>query len=156
MNAKFRNLAPNGFGPQVRRKKLRAVAKFAAALGAATVALLFATAGASLAAPLLPVPVSTSPSNGDLNPYGVLFVSGKLGGKLRPGDILVSNFNDKTNTMFLGTTIVDIRNGKQTATPFYTSTTAAEGLSLALGSSRISSLSATFRLYRDQPRVRVH
>lgn len=88
---------------------------------------------AGFAAPLLPVPVSTVPSNGDLNPYGVLFVSGNLGGALKPGDILVSNFNNSQNTMFLGTTIVNIRKGAQTANPFYTATGADEGLSLALG-----------------------
>jgi hypothetical protein len=54
-------------------------------------------------------------------------------GALKRGDILVSNFNNNENTMFLGTTIVDIRNGAQTATPFYTSSVAGEGLSLALG-----------------------
>jgi hypothetical protein len=91
-------------------------------------------AGFAWGVPLLPVPVSTSPSTtGDLNPYGVLFVSSAAGGFLQKGDILVSNFNNSANTMFLGTTIVDIRNGAQTATPFYTSTAAAEGLSLALG-----------------------
>jgi len=136
MNAKSRNLAANALGPRVLRKKLRAWTK-TAALGAATVALaLCATIQAAFAAPLLPVPVSTIPSNGDLNPYGVLFVTGNLGGTLQPGDVLVSNFNTSTNTMFLGTTIVDIRNGAQTATPFYTSTAAGEGLSLALGQLR--------------------
>jgi hypothetical protein len=52
---------------------------------------------------------STVPSNGDVNPYGVAFVpqgfqSGT--GPLRPGQILVSNFNNKMNLQGTGTTIV--------------------------------------------------
>src|SRR4029077_17870155 len=55
--------------------------------------------------------VSTVPPNGDLNPYGVAFVpqgfqSGN--GPLRPGDILVSNFNDSDNLQGTGTTIVRV------------------------------------------------
>jgi len=44
--------------------------------------------------------VSTVPSNGDLNPYGVAFVPEGFhqgAGPLRPGDILVSNFNNNMN-----------------------------------------------------------
>src|SRR5260370_19046935 len=42
---------------------------------------------------------STVPGNGDVNPYGVAFVPPGFpgGGLLRPGDILLSNFNDKAN-----------------------------------------------------------
>ena len=42
--------------------------------------------------------VSTVASSGDQNPYGVAFVPHGFpsGGPLRPDDILVSNFNDKT------------------------------------------------------------
>ncbi|HKV56509.1 MAG TPA: hypothetical protein VJN94_17880 [Candidatus Binataceae bacterium] len=83
--------------------------------------------------PLLPVPISTVPSNGDVNPYGVLFIPGHMGGSLKPGDILVSNFNDAANVMGTGTTIVDIRKGAQLATPFYTAAGTADGLDLALG-----------------------
>jgi hypothetical protein len=60
---------------------------------------------------------STVPSsNGDLNPYGVAFVpQGFEGaGVLSPGDLLVSNFNNSTNTQGTGTTIVRITpDGKQ-------------------------------------------
>jgi hypothetical protein len=47
--------------------------------------------------PFLPstvVTVSTVPSNGDVNPYGVAFVPQGFpaGGVLKAGDILVSNF----------------------------------------------------------------
>jgi uncharacterized protein (TIGR03118 family) len=54
--------------------------------------------------------ISTVPPNGDLNPYGVAFVpQGFQGnGVLRPGDLLVSNFNNSTNTQGTGTTIVRI------------------------------------------------
>jgi hypothetical protein len=66
-----------------------------------------------------PTIVSTVPPNGDLNPYGVAFVPGdfKLGGPLRRGDILVSNFNASSNLQGTGTTIVDVRGS--TATPFF-------------------------------------
>ena len=49
--------------------------------------------------PLLPPSVSTVPSNGDVNPYGVAFVPKTIptGGVLQPGDILVSNFNNSAN-----------------------------------------------------------
>lgn len=55
--------------------------------------------------------VSTVPSNGDVNPYGVAFVPRGFptGGLLEPGDILVSNFNNSMNLQGTGTTIVDIR-----------------------------------------------
>ncbi|MGD0044852.1 MAG: TIGR03118 family protein, partial [Isosphaeraceae bacterium] len=43
--------------------------------------------------------LTTVPANGDLNPYGVAFVPPGFptGGKLSPGDILVSNFNASSN-----------------------------------------------------------
>ena len=54
--------------------------------------------------------VSTIPSNGDLNPYGVAIVpiGFPQGGPLSPGDILVSNFNASSNLQGTGTTIVRI------------------------------------------------
>jgi len=63
--------------------------------------------------PFLPGPVrvvSTSPSNGDLNPYGVAFVPRNFpaGGTINPGDVLVSNFNASSNLQGSGTTIVDV------------------------------------------------
>ena len=53
---------------------------------------------------------STVPSTGDQNPYGVAFVPAGFpsGGSASPGDILVSNFNDSTNTQGKGTTIMDV------------------------------------------------
>jgi DNA-binding beta-propeller fold protein YncE len=57
--------------------------------------------------------VSTVPSNGDVNPYGVAFVPEgfRSGGPLAPGDILVSNFNNSQNLQGTGTTIVNITPG---------------------------------------------
>lgn len=54
--------------------------------------------------------VSTVPANGDVNPYGVAFVPQGFahGGPLRPGNILVSNFNNSSNLQGTGTTIVNI------------------------------------------------
>lgn len=54
--------------------------------------------------------VSTVPANGDLNPYGVAFVPHNFasGGKIHPGDILVSNFNNAANVQGTGTTIVSV------------------------------------------------
>lgn len=48
---------------------------------------------------------STVPDNGDQNPYAVV-VSPITMGKLRQGDVLVTNFNNKNNLQGLGTTIV--------------------------------------------------
>ena len=55
--------------------------------------------------------LSTVPPNGDLNPYGVAFVppgfqSGT--GPLKPGEVLVSNFNNSANLQGTGTTIVRV------------------------------------------------
>jgi len=63
--------------------------------------------------PFLPAQVravSTVPSNGDVNPYGVAFVPPGFpaGGAINPGDILVSNFNNSMNLQGTGTTIVDV------------------------------------------------
>jgi hypothetical protein len=75
---------------------------------------------------------STVPGNGDVNPYGVAFVPEGFpgGGPLKPGDILVSNFNNSGNLQGAGTTIVSISpGGKQTL--FFPSQ--AIGLTTALG-----------------------
>lgn len=79
-------------------------------------ALLLLPAGILLGhdddSPFLPNPVrsvSTVPTNGDLNPYGVAFVPrGFPAGAATRGNILVSNFNDSGNVQGTGTTIVDI------------------------------------------------
>jgi len=66
-------------------------------------------AAASIFSPFLPLQVSTVPGNGDTNPYGLAFAPFRFpsGGSVKPGQILVSNFND-TSTQGLGTTIISI------------------------------------------------
>ena len=58
--------------------------------------------------PTLPRVVSTIPTNGDANPYGVAFVPKGFpsGGMLNAGDVLVSNFNNAANLQGTGTTII--------------------------------------------------
>lgn len=56
------------------------------------------------------VVASTVPANGDVNPYGVAVVPHSTGHLYR-GDVLVSNFNDKTNAQGTGTTIVQVSPG---------------------------------------------
>jgi hypothetical protein len=85
--------------------------------------------------PFLPTSVrvlSTIPSNGDLNPYGVATVPHGFpqGGTVNPGDILVSNFNSSTNAQGTGTTIVRIQSSGP-ASLFFQGT-APLGLSTAL------------------------
>src|ERR1700689_4178095 len=84
--------------------------------------------------PLLPPSVSTIPSNGDVNPYGVAFVPKTIpaGGGLQPGDILVSNFKNSQNLQGLGTTIPRVDAAGHTST-FFTSTGRQTGLTAALG-----------------------
>jgi hypothetical protein len=75
---------------------------------------------------------STVPGNGDVNPYGVAFVPPGFpgGGLLKPGDILVSNFNDMANVQGTGTTIVDVAPNNQVSLFFQG--TAPLGLSTGL------------------------
>jgi hypothetical protein len=75
--------------------------------------------------------LSTIPSNGDVNPYGVAFVPTgfKGGGMLAPGDLLVSNFNNSTNLQGTGVTISLFTPGSTTPTTFYQGT----GLGLTTG-----------------------
>src|ERR1700722_1852388 len=90
-------------------------------MGAAVLTVMAATGQTtfaqdrSLPTPFLPEqvhPVSTVPPNGDVNPYGVAFVpNGFPTGTVHPGDILVSNFNNKKNLQGTGTTIVDVPAG---------------------------------------------
>jgi hypothetical protein len=50
---------------------------------------------------------STVPQNGDVNPYGTVAIH-RSQGKLRRGDVLISNFNNKANLQGTGTTIVQV------------------------------------------------
>lgn len=75
----------------------------------ALLALLLPSRPVHAGGPFLPLQVSTSPSNGDLNPYGLAFVPPGFasGGGLKPGEILISNFND-TMLQGRGSTIITI------------------------------------------------
>src|SRR5208282_2355025 len=77
--------------------------------------------------------VSTVPSNGDENPYGVAIVPQNYlgGGKLQAGDILVSNFNNSSNEQGTGTTIVEF-NSKGQQSVFFQGKPGL-GLTTALG-----------------------
>ncbi|MDD5544270.1 MAG: hypothetical protein PHX83_13960 [Acidobacteriia bacterium] len=76
---------------------------------------------------------STVPPNGDLNPYGVAFVPREFpnDSPLRPGDILVSNFNNSANMQGTGTTIVAI--SPQGTTSVFFQGSPGLGLTTALG-----------------------
>jgi hypothetical protein len=50
---------------------------------------------------------STTPANGDENPYAIWPVTETIG-SLKAGDVLVDNFNNKSNNQGTGTTIVDM------------------------------------------------
>jgi hypothetical protein len=81
--------------------------------------------------PLPPLSVSTVPSNGDVNPYGVAFVPRiPLDGMIQPNDILVSNFNNSQNLQGLGTTLVRVTPAGQVSLFFQGN---AAGLTAALG-----------------------
>lgn len=78
--------------------------------------------------------ISTVPSNGDVNPYGVAFVNDSFPvgkGPLQHGDILVSNFNNSQNLQGTGTTIVRI--SKAGVQSLFFQGTAPLGLTTALG-----------------------
>jgi len=83
-----------------------------AACGAGLFALLLSSAWAGGDEPILqPSAIaSTVPANGDLNPYGIAFVPSGVPSwsTLKPGDVVVSNFNGKSNVQGTGTTIVKI------------------------------------------------
>jgi len=51
---------------------------------------------------------STVPVNGDQNPYAII-VAPVASGNINKGDVLVDNFNDKSNLQGTGTTIIDYR-----------------------------------------------
>jgi hypothetical protein len=50
---------------------------------------------------------STTPANGDENPYAIWPVTRTIG-SVATGDVLVDNFNNKSNNQGTGTTIVDV------------------------------------------------
>ena len=60
---------------------------------------------------------STIPDNGDQNPYAII-VAPVTSGNINKGDVLVDNFNDKSNLQGTGTTIVDYRPSTKTTILF--------------------------------------
>jgi hypothetical protein len=83
--------------------------------------------------PFAPPSVSTVPSTGDTNPYGVAYVPASVpaDGLLQPGDILVANFNGPSGIQGTGTTIVRVSATGQTSLFFQSLT--GKGLTGALG-----------------------
>ncbi|WP_232438110.1 hypothetical protein [Burkholderia ubonensis] len=83
-----------------------------AVCGAGLVALssTFAWADGGAILPPSSVIASTVPTNGDLNPYGIAFVPPGVPAwsTLKPGDVVVSNFNNSSNLQGTGTTIVKL------------------------------------------------
>jgi uncharacterized protein (TIGR03118 family) len=64
--------------------------------------------------------VNSNSPTGDQNPYGIVFVPPGFaqGGKVNPGDILVSNFNNSQNLQGTGSTIMRITPNGQTSVFF--------------------------------------
>lgn len=88
--------------------------------------------------PFLPPPpatVSTIPSNGDVNPYGVAYVPARfvIGGTIQPGDILVSNFNNNQNLQGTGSTVISVSPTGQTSLFYQGPKGQSLGLTAALG-----------------------
>jgi hypothetical protein len=107
-------------------------------LASASSALVLMWASAAIAdndlqrLPLFPL-VSTTVANGELNPYGAAFVPAGFHeyGPLKPGDLLVSNFNNSANTQGTGSTIVRVTDKGETSLFF--NGTPGLGLTTALG-----------------------
>src|SRR5260221_2118963 len=89
---------------------------------------------------------STVPGNGDVNPYGVAFVPPGFpaGGLLKPGDIVVSNFNDMANVQGTSTTIANVAPSNQVSLFFQ----GAPPLGLSTG---LAVLKAGFVLVANSP-----
>jgi hypothetical protein len=90
---------------------------------AGLLALSLGTAGAWAQQVILPpqsVTSSTIPGNGDVNPYGMAFVPAGVPSwsTLKPGDVVVSNFNAKSNLQGTGTTIVKLVSNSNPVTFF--------------------------------------
>jgi sugar lactone lactonase YvrE len=92
------------------------IAATAIAAGATTLGLAVAPAAQALASPhpsfigrfhAISTLASTVPANGDVNPYGTVVVRRGYG-RLRAGDVLISNFNNKANEQGTGTTLVQV------------------------------------------------
>ncbi|WP_321788673.1 hypothetical protein [Burkholderia pyrrocinia] len=100
----------------------RTLCRAACAAGLAALSSTFAWAGSSdIILPPSSVTASTVPANGDLNPYGIAFVPHGVPtwSTLKPGDVVVSNFNAASNLQGTGTTIVKLSPGNTPATFFH-------------------------------------
>lgn len=73
----------------------------------AAIVLTLIVAVASAQAHTITTISSTVPSNGDVNPYGLVVIPASSG-SLTAGNLLVSNFNNSQNLQGTGTTIVQI------------------------------------------------
>ncbi|WP_204356173.1 hypothetical protein [Burkholderia sp. JP2-270] len=99
----------------------RTLCRAACAAGLAALSSTFAWAGGNdVILPPSSVTASTVPANGDLNPYGIAFVPRGVPtwSTLKPGDVVVSNFNAASNAQGTGTTIVKLSPGNTPATFF--------------------------------------
>ena len=125
MNATMKNIV----------NRLRETATFCSVIGAGMLAISFSAVGQTTSTlfPLPPPVVSTIPSNGDVNPYGVAYAPRRVysDGVLQPEDILVSNFNNSQNLQGTGTTIVRVASHGNVST-FYQGKPGL-GLTAALG-----------------------
>jgi SMP-30/Gluconolactonase/LRE-like region len=84
------------------------------AADAAAATTLTPTSGSFLAGKsTITVLGSTTPTNGDENPYAIWPVAETVG-SVKTGDVLIDNFNNSSNNQGTGTTIVDLHsNGSQ-------------------------------------------
>jgi hypothetical protein len=89
------NHDPEKLAPISRKGKVR-LYRAVAVLAAAILLPCAAAFAFDLNPGFVPAQGSTSPSNGDLNPYGLAVVpfAFPFGGKINPGQLLVSNFNN--------------------------------------------------------------
>ncbi|WP_269510270.1 hypothetical protein [Burkholderia sp. IMCC1007] len=104
-----------------RRTLARTLCRVACGAGLVALSSAFAWAGGSDSIlPVSSVTASTVPANGDVNPYGIAFVPRGVPSwsTLKPGDVVVSNFNAASNVQGTGTTIVKLSPGKTPATFF--------------------------------------
>jgi hypothetical protein len=110
---------PSGFARRIRRSMLTSLSRTSLQGGlAAFFACMMLSPSAAQAfnfsfiGPFHTVSTigGTVPSNGDLNPYGIVTVPSSTGSLVR-GDLLISNFNDAKNLQGTGTTIVQISPG---------------------------------------------
>jgi DNA-binding beta-propeller fold protein YncE len=126
------------FDPRSRRAGGGAGKFIAGAIGLAGVLAISITAIAASKTPVLPlqVPSSVSTPTPEGNPYGLALVPTgfPMGGIIKPGDLLVSNFNNSAAQQGLGTTIdfIDTKNS-DTGLYFQVSGLQTTGFTNALG-----------------------